>query len=59
MQETVRDILNKALSGIETSNYELEFISKSGESRFMIVNATTRRDPDHNVVGGRCCAGSA
>jgi PAS domain S-box-containing protein len=56
MQETVREILNKALAGIETSNFELEFIAKSGEPRFIVVNATTRRDPDHNVVGGTSLA---
>ena len=53
MQQRVHDILDKALQGIETSNYELEFVSKSGEPRFMLVNATTRRDPDYNVVGGK------
>ena len=47
----VQEILDAALQGNETSNYELEFISKSGEPRFMLVNATTRRDPEFNVVG--------
>lgn len=51
MRQKVQEILDAALHGNETSNYELEFISKSGESRFMLVNATTRRDPESNVVG--------
>jgi PAS domain S-box-containing protein len=52
MRQTVQTILDQALQGNETSNYELEFVSKSGEPRFLLVNATTRRDPEFNVVGG-------
>ena len=52
MQQKVQEILEAALQGNETSNYELEFVAKSGEPRFMLVNATTRRDPEFNVVGG-------
>ena len=52
MKQRVQEILEAALQGNETSNYELEFVSKSGEPRFMLVNATTRRDPEFNVVGG-------
>jgi PAS domain S-box-containing protein len=51
MRKKVQEILDSALQGIETSNYELEFLSKSGEPAFMLVNATTRRDPEFNVVG--------
>jgi PAS domain S-box-containing protein len=51
MRQKVQEILDSALHGNETSNYELEFVAKSGESRFMLVNATTRRDPEFNVVG--------
>lgn len=53
MQERVRQILNSALSGNDTSNYEVEFMSKSGEPIFLLVNATTRRDPENAVVGGK------
>jgi PAS domain S-box-containing protein len=53
MRQRVQEVLNRALLGYETTNYELEFITKSGESRFLLVNATTRRDPDNNIVGGR------
>lgn len=52
MQQKVEEILAGALQGNETSNYELEFVSKSGEPRFLLVNATTRRDPESKVVGG-------
>jgi PAS domain S-box-containing protein len=51
MQEQARAILDAALQGNETPNYKLEFVAKNGEPRFMMVNATTRRDPESNVVG--------
>ncbi|GAX24374.1 phytochrome D [Fistulifera solaris] len=51
MQKKVREILSSALQGNETSNYELEFVAKDGTSRFLLVNATTRRDPELNVIG--------
>ena len=47
----VDEILEHALTGFETSNYELEVISKSGESIFLLVNATTRRDPEGLIIG--------
>lgn len=40
-----------ALRGIETSNYELEFKTKNDEVRYLLVNATTRRDAKHNIIG--------
>lgn len=51
MQESVQDILDRALQGRGTSNYELEFLTKSNEIRNLLVNATTRRDAENNVVG--------
>jgi PAS domain S-box-containing protein len=53
MQQKVQEILDAALRGNETSNYELEFISRSGEPRCLSVNATTRRDPEGRIVGGK------
>lgn len=50
-KEKVWQILEAALAGNETSNYEVEVTSKSGEPVFLLVNATTRRDPDANVIG--------
>ncbi len=45
-------ILNFPTSvGNETSNYELEFETKSGQIRYLLVNATTRRDAENNVIG--------
>ena len=41
-----------ALRGRETSNYELEFKTKSNGVRYLLVNATTRRDAYNDIVGG-------
>ncbi len=43
--------MDDALRGQETSNYELTFETKSKEIRYLLVNATTRRDAKGNVVG--------
>ena len=51
MQASVQDILENAMQGRGTSNYELEFRTKSNEIRHLLVNATTRRDAENNVVG--------
>ena len=49
---SVQEVLDKALTGVETANYELEFHTKSKETRFLLVNASTRRDVENNIVGG-------
>lgn len=51
LRQSVQDIMDKALKGDETSNYELEFRTKENEIRYLLVNATTRRDSDSHVVG--------
>jgi len=51
LQNSVQNVLDEALNGIVTSNYELEFATASNEIRYLLVNATTRRDPDLNIVG--------
>jgi PAS domain S-box-containing protein len=50
-RESVRIVLENALLQTETSNYELEFQTKSGEIRHLLVNATTRRDAENNIAG--------
>ena len=47
----VQEVPDKALQGEETSNYELEFRTKLNEIRYLLVNATTRRDAEHNIIG--------
>lgn len=51
LRHSVQEVMDQALRGNETSNYELEFETKSKEIRYLLVNATTRRDPDYNIVG--------
>jgi PAS domain S-box-containing protein len=53
LRKSVHDVMENALHGNETSNYELEFETKAGEIRYLLVNATTRRDPENMVVGGK------
>jgi hypothetical protein len=50
-RHSVRIVLENALRETETSNYELEFQTKSGEIRHLLVNATTRRDAENNIAG--------
>ena len=51
LRKSVQDVMGKALKGTETSNYELEFRTKTNEIRYLLVNATTRRDAESNIVG--------
>ena len=51
LRQSVQDVLDNALKGRGTSNYELEFRTKSKEIRYLLVNATTRRDAENNIVG--------
>lgn len=51
LRQSVLEVMDKALRGIETSNYELEFETKSKEIRYLLVNATTRRDAEGNITG--------
>lgn len=43
--------MDNALNGKGTSNYELEFRTKVNENRYLLVNATTRKDADDNIIG--------
>jgi PAS domain S-box-containing protein len=51
LRQSVQEVLDNALKGRGTSNYELEFRTKSNEIRYLLVNATTRRDAENNIVG--------
>mmetsp|Transcript_10740 Transcript_10740/g.25976 ORF Transcript_10740/g.25976 Transcript_10740/m.25976 type:complete len:855 (-) Transcript_10740:65-2629(-) len=51
LRKSVQDVLDRALQGDETSNYQLEFCTKTKETRYLLVNATTRRDTESNIVG--------
>jgi PAS domain S-box-containing protein len=47
----VGEVLNKALEGEETANYEFPLYTKSGERVDVLLNSTTRRDASGKIVG--------
>lgn len=51
LQKSVQEVMTNALKGKERSNYELEFKTKNDEVRYLLVNATTRRDKKNRVIG--------
>tara|TARA_B100000029_G_scaffold457606_1_gene486437 strand:- start:1579 stop:3144 length:1566 start_codon:yes stop_codon:yes gene_type:complete len=50
-KQSVQEVLNEALKGNETSNYEVPLFTKSGERVMVLLNATTRRNPQGKIVG--------
>ena len=47
----VSAVLDKALRGKETANFEFPLITKNGVRIEVLLNATTRRDEQGNVIG--------
>ena len=47
----VKEVLDNALAGKETSNFEFPLYTKDGKRVELLLNATTRRDASGNVVG--------
>jgi len=50
-RKSVQKVMDNALQGNEASNRELEFRTKSDETRYWLVNTTTRQDSENNIVG--------
>jgi two-component system CheB/CheR fusion protein len=50
-KESVKQVLDKALQGIETSNYEFPLHAKDGKRLEILLNATSRRDVEGNITG--------
>ena len=50
-KDSVREVLDAALTGKETANFEFPLFTKSGERKEILLNATTRRGPDGEVTG--------
>jgi len=50
-QAAVKAVLDKALGGEETANFEFPLYSKDGQRVMVLLNSTTRRDAQGNVVG--------
>ncbi|CAM9219308.1 unnamed protein product [Heterosigma akashiwo] len=50
-KEAVQKVLDSALEGAETANYELPLMTKDGKRVEILLNATSRRDEHGNVIG--------
>ena len=50
-QASVQSVLDQALAGDETENFEFPLITKAGAHIEVLLNATTRRDEQGNVIG--------
>ncbi|EKX46591.1 hypothetical protein GUITHDRAFT_45786, partial [Guillardia theta CCMP2712] len=48
---SVRDVLDKALKGVGTANFEFPLYTVDGQRVEVLLNATTRRDAHGNVTG--------
>merc|ERR1719253_1100208 len=51
LREEVGSIVEKALRGQETANYELRLLKKDGGEIMLLINSTSRRDQDDVIVG--------
>lgn len=47
----VQAVFDKALQGNETENFEFPLITKKGKRIEVLLNATTRRDEQDNIIG--------
>ena len=50
-QDSVQEVLQKALQGDETANFEFPLFTKDGRRREILLNATTRRGNHGEVTG--------
>ena len=50
-QESVQEVLQNALGGKETANFEFPLYTKDGRPVDILLNAATRRGPDEQIVG--------
>ena len=50
-QQSVKDVLDNALQGSETANFEFPLYTRDQWRVEVLLNATTRRDVSGNVVG--------
>jgi PAS domain S-box-containing protein len=50
-QESVKKVLNDALNGTETANYEFPLFAKNGTRVMVLLNSSTRRDANGKITG--------
>ena len=48
---SVQDVFSKALTGVETANFEFPLMTKAGKTIEVLLNATTRRDERDLIIG--------
>ncbi len=48
---SVKEVLDNALAGKETDNYQVPLFTKKGERVMVLLNASTRRDVEGNTIG--------
>lgn len=53
LQESVREVFDNALQGVETNDYKLSVRTKNNDHIYLLVNASTRWDADNNIIGGK------
>jgi PAS domain S-box-containing protein len=51
LKTPIQTVLNQALNGDETDNFEFRSITKSGYCMEMLLNATSQQDEQRNVIG--------
>jgi PAS domain S-box-containing protein len=50
-QASVQSVLDRAIDGVETANFEFPLITKAGARIEVLLNATTRRNEHGKVIG--------
>ena len=50
-KDSVQQVLDQALKGTESDNYEVSLTTKDGRVVVMLLNATTRRDTEGQIIG--------
>jgi|GEM_PF-702138 len=50
-RDRVRRVLDLALQGVETANFEFPMVAKDGRHLLLLLNASTRRDASGAIVG--------
>ncbi|WP_051554630.1 PAS domain S-box protein [Maribacter antarcticus] len=50
-QKQVKEVLDNALKGQETANYEFPLFTKKGQRIMVLLNASTRRDTEGKITG--------
>jgi PAS domain S-box-containing protein len=50
-REAVKQVLDNALKGKETANYEFPLFTKDGQRVMVLLNSSTRRNADGKIVG--------